>query len=565
MKPRMVLTFVSCLLAIAVPIVGSSLPKPQAAAPSSYANSTDGLQKLVWDMVAAEKSNGEKALAPYLQSLTFSDSAAWFSAVFGESNGQQLAVYYDAWAGARNFQIAGDVARAIASQMTDVAALSFERGGDPGTTDKDDYFLGLVKQPQTFYVVNFKSEDGSTMRWAYFVYDAGAFRYLGPLADLRLVAASTSTGATASLGMPRRIHIAGGVVEAHIANRVPPVYPQEALTQRLEGTVELHTLIAPDGTVQSVDATSGNPVLVEAAEAAVRQWRFNPVLVNGEAVTVDTTLTVEFHLPQGMPAAAGQPGASGAYAPIPSYPDSPGGLTKMMKQMLDMAQHGKLEDLQPYFHALLLPNPESWFSAQFGAIQGTSFTQSYQNMEQSLPMLFANTLQSNSGMKFTSVEVQRFRSACTVDANELEYPVLAAREQQSTQLYEVRFVKDTSFRWLFPFAYVDGGFRYLGDLQVKQPDNRVYGDSIQWPKLIHEVAPTYPNGFNRPNNSGLVKLWGTIGIDGSVSDLHVIEGTCPYVEATIEAVKKWRFTPLMVDGKAQATTYPFQYSYGPGR
>ncbi len=365
--------------------------------------------------------------------------------------------------------------------------------------------------------------------------------------------------------MPKRIRIGGNVAEAHIAHRVPPVYPQEALAQRLEGAVELHTIIAPDGTVQSVDATSGNPVLVEAAEAAVRQWRFEPVLLNGQAVTVDTTITVQFHLPQSLAAAAGQSGASGAYAPIPSYPESPSGLTKMMKQMLDMAQHGKLEDLQPYFHALLLPNPDSWFSAQFGAQQGTGFAQSYQNMAQNLPVLFANTLQTNTGMKFTLVEVQRFRSACTNEANESEYPVLAAREQQSTALYEVRFVKDTAFRWLFPFAYVDGGFRYLGNLEVKQPDNRVYGENVQWPKLIHEVAPTYPNGFNRPNNSGLVKLWGTIGIDGNVSDLHVIEGTCPYVEATIDAVKKWRFTPLTVDGKPQPTVYPFQYSYGPGQ
>lgn len=564
MKPRMVLTFVSCLFVIVAPIIARPLPEPQAPAPSSYTNSTDGLQKLVWDMIAAEKSGGENALAPYLQSLALPDHAAWFSVIFGGDDGQQLAMFYDAWTDARNFQIAGDVARAVASQMSDVAALGFDRPGDPGTTDKDNYFLGLVKHPQTFYVVTFKSGDGSTMRWAYFVYDAGAFRYLGPVADLRLAPPSTPAEGTTTPEIPKRIRLGGDVAEAHIAHRVLPVYPPEALAQKLEGSVELHTIIAPDGTVQSVDVTSGNPVLVEAAEAAVRQWRFAPVLLNGQAVTVDTTITVQFHLPSGMPS-AGQPSASGAYAPIPSYPDSPSGLTKMMKQMLDMAQHGKLEDLQPYFRALLVPNPDSWFSAQFGASQGTRFAQNYQSMEQNLPMLFANTLQSNSGLKFTSVEVQRFRTACTVDANESEYPVLAAREDQSMSLYEVRFVKDTAYRWLFPFAYVDGGFRYLGDLQVKQPDNRVYGDNIQWPKLIHDVAPTYPNGFNRPNNSGLVKLWGTIGVDGTVSDLHVIEGTCPYVQATIEAVKKWRFTPLTVDGKAQATTYPFQYSYGPGR
>ena len=68
-----------------------------------------------------------------------------------------------------------------------------------------------------------------------------------------------------------------------------------------------------------------------------------------------------------------------------------------------------------------------------------------------------------------------------------------------------------------------------------------------------------------PGNTGNVKLWGVIGTDGTVRDLHVIHGTCPYVKATIDAVKKWRFTPLMVDGKPQEAVYPFEYNYGLNR
>ncbi|MGH9709564.1 MAG: TonB family protein, partial [Candidatus Acidiferrales bacterium] len=66
-------------------------------------------------------------------------------------------------------------------------------------------------------------------------------------------------------------------------------------------------------------------------------------------------------------------------------------------------------------------------------------------------------------------------------------------------------------------------------------------------------------------NSGQVKLWGVIGTDGTVRDLHVIEGTCAFATATIDAVKKWRYTPLMVGGKAQEVYYPFDYNYTPGR
>ncbi|MFI5073005.1 MAG: energy transducer TonB, partial [Terriglobales bacterium] len=531
---------------------------------SSYSNSADGLQRLVWDMVAAQKSGGEQALAPYLQSLILPDDPAWFSAAFGESNGQELRIFYDAWTGARNFEIAGDVARAVASRMNDVAALSFARPGDPGTTDKDNYFLGLLKQPQTLYAVNFKAENGSTMRWAYFVYSAGAFRYLGPLADLRLMPASAAAGAAAPSEMSKRVRMGESVAEAHIAHRVLPVYPSEAVTQRLEGSVVLHTIIAPDGAVQSVDATSGNPVFVPAAETAVRQWRFSPVLLNGEPVTIDTTITVQFHL-SSQTAVASQPSATGTYQPIPSYPDSAGGLTKMMKQMLALSGHGEDQELNAYYHALVLPSPDSWFASQFGDRDGTRFAQNYQNMEQSLPAMFANTLQTETGLKYDTVEIIKFKDACTNDANETEYPVLAAREQQGTALYEVRFLKNGGYRWLFPFAYVDGGFRYLGNLQIEAPPNNFLGSNIQPPKLIKEVQAVYPSGFNMPGNTGNVKLWGVIGTDGTVRDLHVIRGTCPYAKATIDAVKKWRFTPLTVDGKPQDVVYPFEYNYGLNR
>lgn len=562
MKPR--IAFALILSFLVVTSISAARLSEQSTNPSAYPNSTDGLQKLVWDMLTAQKNGGDGALAPYLQSLALPNSAAWFFAAFGQENGAQLAIFYDAWTSARNFQIAGDLARAAASQMTDIAAMSFMRPGESGATDKDSYFLGLLKEPQTLYVVNFSSAGGASMRWAYFVYVDGAFRYLGPLADLRFASSLATSNPSSSTELVRRIRVAGNVAEARVTHRVPPVYPPAALSGRLEGAVDVHTVIGPDGSVQSVDATSGNPVFVSAAEAAVRQWKFDPLLLNGQPVTIDTTITINFHLP---PSAEVQPGSSVPYPSIPSYPESSGGLTKMMKQMLDISQRGKDEDLQPFFHALLIPSPDSWFPSQFGDQQGTQFAQEYQEVQNYIASFFKQALQTDTGLKYDTVDVRRFRDSCDSGANELEYPILAARAERTIPLYEVRFIKGTTYRWLFPFAYIDGGFRYLGNLQIKQPDNRVYGQDIQWPKLIHEIPPVYPMAFNatRPNNSDVVKLWGTIQADGSVSGLHVMQGTCAYVEATINAVKKWKFTPLMVDGKAQSTTYPFQYSYGPGQ
>lgn len=83
-----------------------------------------------------------------------------------------------------------------------------------------------------------------------------------------------------------------------LIKRVAAIYPPVALKERIEGSVELNVYVGKDGTVDKVDAWMGNPVFVEAAKAAVRQWKYNPYIENGEAKKVATTATIEFKLPK---------------------------------------------------------------------------------------------------------------------------------------------------------------------------------------------------------------------------------------------------------------------------
>jgi periplasmic protein TonB len=95
-----------------------------------------------------------------------------------------------------------------------------------------------------------------------------------------------------------RIRVGGNVTAARVLNRVNPVYPPLARQTRISGTVRLHAIIAKDGTVQQLEVMSGHPLLVQAALDAVRQWRYQPTLLNGEPVEVDTTVDVIFSLNQ---------------------------------------------------------------------------------------------------------------------------------------------------------------------------------------------------------------------------------------------------------------------------
>jgi protein TonB len=84
------------------------------------------------------------------------------------------------------------------------------------------------------------------------------------------------------------------LTEAQLLNRVEPAYPRIAVVSGVQGQVRLHAIIARDGTIQSLNVISGHPLLASAALDAVRQWRYRPYLLNGEAVEVETFITVNF-------------------------------------------------------------------------------------------------------------------------------------------------------------------------------------------------------------------------------------------------------------------------------
>ncbi len=94
------------------------------------------------------------------------------------------------------------------------------------------------------------------------------------------------------------LRVGGNVIAARIVNRVQPVYPPLARQTRISGTVRLHAIIGKDGTVQQLEVMSGHPLLQQNALDAVRQWRYQPTLLNGEPVDVDTTIDVIFSLNQ---------------------------------------------------------------------------------------------------------------------------------------------------------------------------------------------------------------------------------------------------------------------------
>lgn len=94
---------------------------------------------------------------------------------------------------------------------------------------------------------------------------------------------------------PRVVHITH-LDPALLIHRVEPQYPALARQIRRAGRVELHALIAADGSIQSLEVVSGDALFQQSALGAVRQWRYRPTILNGRPVAVDTYITVVYSL-----------------------------------------------------------------------------------------------------------------------------------------------------------------------------------------------------------------------------------------------------------------------------
>lgn len=84
-----------------------------------------------------------------------------------------------------------------------------------------------------------------------------------------------------------------------LVHTVSPVYPPEALAQKLHGPVVLQAVIGRDGTVEDLKIVRGYFILGRAAIAAVKQWRFQPYSLSGHAAATQTVITVNFSYPPG--------------------------------------------------------------------------------------------------------------------------------------------------------------------------------------------------------------------------------------------------------------------------
>ena len=90
------------------------------------------------------------------------------------------------------------------------------------------------------------------------------------------------------------VNISAGIARGYLVKMVQPDYPATAKIAGVQGVVVLHATIGKDGHIANLQVISGPDMLQQAALDAVKKWEYKPYMLNGEPVSVQTSINVIF-------------------------------------------------------------------------------------------------------------------------------------------------------------------------------------------------------------------------------------------------------------------------------
>lgn len=260
----------------------------QPTAIPTYPESSDGLKSLLQDWFAAIKAGDTAKSSQYLESFAIPNHQEWFVKTFGAAEGARLdARYAESQAGPMS-GLKAAAEQAVKNESFFVEAKVFDKSTAASEPLLEEVSTAMV-QPTPIYGVSSRrdKEDVLVYPFGNYVYVEGGFRCLGSVVMEAL-------GTTPGL----RVIVPGNAQAAKLIYFPRPPFPREARAQKVWGNVVLHVIIAKDGTVRQIRVVSGPPLLVPVTIDVVKQWRYQPTMLRGKPVEVDTEVTAGFARPQ---------------------------------------------------------------------------------------------------------------------------------------------------------------------------------------------------------------------------------------------------------------------------
>jgi len=258
----------------------------QAQAERAVPDSPAGLQSQLEEILNIKDEKELKRREQLVSELRIPDPDAWFASAFGNDDGGKLAATYKSSWEKFGGSVANSMTNLAEEERTEVSVKEFRFRAKPAVQGQNESTATDVKPASIFYTATATkgSLPGSQLPGIY-TYAQGAFRVV-----------DWQTLYILPYMRPTRIRVGGNVAAAKLLHQVTPEYPAEARDKRVSGTVLLHVVLSREGYVQEITFVSGPPELMKASMNAVRQWKYQPTLLNGEPVEVDTMISVVFSL-----------------------------------------------------------------------------------------------------------------------------------------------------------------------------------------------------------------------------------------------------------------------------
>jgi TonB family protein len=244
----------------------------QVSGKSPYPNSSEGLRQLLNNMLAAAKSENRCELLSMIGETEIPNYQKWFTSNFGQEKGESWAAPYGRWL-AKNEKEFYELLVKLAHMEGEFTVEKLD------SAKRYDLFDGPLDEYRASWKRPAAPKSEALVSIGDFFFVEGKFRW-----------------DTTAQYFPFQKPNTGTFVPAKLIKKVQPEYPAEAQVKRIEGIVKLHIVVKKDGSVFVQSVAEGDPVLSPAAIEAVRQWRYEPTQLNGQAIDVETTIDVVFDL-----------------------------------------------------------------------------------------------------------------------------------------------------------------------------------------------------------------------------------------------------------------------------
>ena len=324
---------------------------------------------------------------------------------------------------------------------------------------------------------------------------------------------------------PSRIRVGGLVQEARLVHRVEPRYEALGPNVRIKGVVRFIALIAKDGSVSELKTLPGHPILIPIALAAVKQWRYRETRLNGTPVEVVTQIEVPFGVPP--------------WAQV--YKKLSFELNRLTEsgwkgapQVSQFSIRAKLRDLSPE----------------------------------------GRTALAGAGL---DVDLAGEVATGTVGLIALREVAALGDVERVTMLNEPPQDPASGIAGRIPGAAPLGEFIPTPQnaappppspptvrTQPSQPKRIRVSGPVQRYRLLHSVEPEYPAPARQGGLSGTVHLQATIGKDGLVHSVHVLDGHPLLASAAVAAVQQWRYKPTLLNGRPVEVVVNIDVPFGEG-